>query len=374
MERLRQKELRAILEFLRGSYASLDLKAYQRYVVSALPMVVQGEIGSYREVKPQYVAVTEPPLETIPGGDHVVNWFITNHPRLPREHPIIAHRHRTHDPRAVKISDFLTQRQFHRLELYNEAFRPLRTEHLMAIALTLPPDAPVGIGVMRRRDFSERERLTLDLLRPHLTQAHWNAKAMDEMRRELAQVSQMVEKLPLGIIVLGRDGRVQRMTPRAQEMLARYFDIPVQPADRLPEVLERWVRHHEANVNRIDEVYPPRKPFLVEREGRRVQARLLTDPDQSLLLLKEQVTTPDPASLEPLGLTRREAEVLALVMQGKASTEIGAVLGIRPRTVAKHREHISSKLGLQTRSAAATYALEAVTLSPGDARATPMGK
>jgi len=370
MERLTQKDLRAILEFLQGVYASLDLKAYQHYVVSALRTVVYGEIGSYREVKPQYVALTEPPLETVPDGDQVVKWFVTNYSRLRVEHPIIAHRYRTHDPRAVKTSDFLTTQQFRRLELYNEAFRPLRAEHLMAIALTLPPHAPVGIGVMRRRDFSERERLSLDLLRPHLVQAYRNARAVDKMRRDLAQVSQVVENLPFGVIVLGPDGRVRRATPRAQAILAGYFDSASQPANRLPEALERWARHHEAAWGRIDDVYPPRKPFVVEREGSLLEARMVTDSGQRLLLLRERVTDLGPSSLQSLGLTRREAEVLALVIQGKTSAKIGAALGISPRTVAKHREHISDKLGVRTRSTAATYALEALTSSTGGIRAT----
>jgi len=153
-------------------------------------------------------------------------------------------------------------------------------------------------------------------------------------------------------------------------ILAGYFDSASQPANRLPEALERWARHHEAAWGRIDDVYPPRKPFVVEREGSLLEARMVTDSGQRVLLLRERVTDLGPSSLQCLGLTRREAEVLALVIQGKTSAKIGAVLGISPRTVAKHREHISDKLGVRTRSTAAIYALEALTSSTGGIRAT----
>ncbi len=63
------------------------------------------------------------------------------------------------------------------------------------------------------------------------------------------------------------------------------------------------------------------------------------------------------ASFEPLGLTRRETDVLQWVAEGKTNAEIGIILGMSPRTVQKHLEHIFEKLGVATRTAAATWAL-----------------
>lgn len=63
------------------------------------------------------------------------------------------------------------------------------------------------------------------------------------------------------------------------------------------------------------------------------------------------------ASFVALGLTRRETEVLQWVAAGKTNAEIGFLLGISSRTVQKHLEHIFEKLGVETRTAAATWAL-----------------
>ncbi len=59
------------------------------------------------------------------------------------------------------------------------------------------------------------------------------------------------------------------------------------------------------------------------------------------------------ASLEQYGLTPRETEVLSWVAKGKTNRDIGEILGMSPRTVNKHLEHIYVKLGVETRSAAA---------------------
>lgn len=51
-------------------------------------------------------------------------------------------------------------------------------------------------------------------------------------------------------------------------------------------------------------------------------------------------------------LTRREAEVMSWVARGKTNRDIADILGMSPRTVNKHLEHIFEKLGVETRTAA----------------------
>ena len=52
--------------------------------------------------------------------------------------------------------------------------------------------------------------------------------------------------------------------------------------------------------------------------------------------------------------TRREAEVLALVARGWTNRHIGHHLGITERTVRRHLENVNAKLGVSSRTAAAT--------------------
>ncbi|MET0349853.1 MAG: helix-turn-helix transcriptional regulator, partial [Rhizobacter sp.] len=55
-------------------------------------------------------------------------------------------------------------------------------------------------------------------------------------------------------------------------------------------------------------------------------------------------------------LTPRETEVLSWVAKGKTNRDVGEILGMSPRTVNKHLEHVFEKLGVETRAAAAALA------------------
>jgi DNA-binding NarL/FixJ family response regulator len=58
----------------------------------------------------------------------------------------------------------------------------------------------------------------------------------------------------------------------------------------------------------------------------------------------------------PLGLTRREREVLVLVFAGYTNAEIGAKLFISAKTIDHHVSAVLGKLGASTRQAPASQA------------------
>ena len=78
------------------------------------------------------------------------------------------------------------------------------------------------------------------------------------------------------------------------------------------------------------------------------------------LHLHESVdTAATPAASSPaasLGLTKREAEVLALVAEGRTNRQIGQALFITPKTASVHVSRILAKLGVAGRGEAAAIA------------------
>jgi DNA-binding CsgD family transcriptional regulator len=356
VERLRQRDLQVFLSYLREIYAHRDLESFAANIVSALPKVVSSEWTSYNEVNPQSQTITykmEPVPSDFPEGEQVFAQHI-------HEHPLIRHHQQTHNGQALKISDFLTQSQFHRLGLYNEFYRRLDVKHQMAIILPAPAPLVFGIAVNRSgQDFLERDRLLLNLLRPHLVQAYQNAESVTELRRDSALLRQALEESDLGVISLTNKGRVQFCTEQAQRWLSEYFE-PSRWADRLPESLQRWVEHQQSLLSKNDDVPPPRQPLILERSGKRLVVRLVEghSKDGRLLILEEQTFEFSEELLGPLGLTRREAQVLLWVARGKTDKEVAVLLYVSPRTVKKHLEHVYEKLGVNSRTEAVALALK----------------
>jgi two-component system, NarL family, response regulator LiaR len=70
-------------------------------------------------------------------------------------------------------------------------------------------------------------------------------------------------------------------------------------------------------------------------------------------------------SESPQALTERETDVLRLLAQGQANKQIARSLQIAEKTVKVHVSNILSKLGVQSRTQAALYAIRIGLVSPG---------
>jgi DNA-binding CsgD family transcriptional regulator len=68
-------------------------------------------------------------------------------------------------------------------------------------------------------------------------------------------------------------------------------------------------------------------------------------------------TVSDGPKFAARSLTPRERDVLDWVAAGKTNREVAEILGTSPRTVQKHLEHVFTKLGVETRTAAVMRAL-----------------
>lgn len=120
-----------------------------------------------------------------------------------------------------------------------------------------------------------------------------------------------------------------------------------------------------AQLSPVDSVESirPRIPLVIEREGKHIEFRLISNSVRNLLLVEEQKNSIDGCVLLWLRLTRRKAEVLTWVAEGKTNLEIAMILALSPRTVQKHMDHTMAKLGVEMRTAAARLAFQAAEAS-----------
>ncbi len=281
------------------------------------------------------------------------------------EHPIVQNMPQTLNG-AYKISDFLSPAELHRLEgFYQQYLCLLDLEEQITFFLPdtnstdlsyySPPKADLVNFALNRsqRNFTERDRLILNFLRPHLAQAYANIQYYKPLQQDLHQLQQSCNCL--GLIVLDAEISVQSIAPQAALWLKTYFTTSTS---HLPDHLRAWIKHQITNLTAPSELPTSCQPLRIQLADRELTIRLIIEQIGSryLLLLEEQPLNQSLA-LEILGLSQRETELLNWVMQGKDNQTIAKTMDITPGTVRKHLENLYRKLGVTSRAEAIAHTL-----------------
>jgi DNA-binding CsgD family transcriptional regulator len=399
MNRLSHGDLRGALRFLAACDAAGGLQTFALSVTSALPALIPAEVTVFAlaDLRAPTLQAVENPLVTST-ADLETFMRVTQQ----SSNPLMDHFGRSGDTEARRMSDFVSQRQFHDHPLYIDFYRQMRLEFILGCFLNNSPTAFDGITLNRdRRDFDERDRSVLTLIRPHLIQGYRTALAVDRMRADLALALQAIEIPGFGLIILSGNGRMHLTSGGASRLLASYFDARRQ-ATELPDALDRWVRHHSDVARDASRLPPLETPLVVERAGGRLVVRLVRVGRNTLLMLEEPDARPErqagPPALsaqeagvrleclrnevvnggdsglsglasrmtavlhEPTApatdhLTPHEVRLLRLLAAGHSYKSAAAALGSSVNTVAFHMKHIYGKLQVHSKSHAVAKAL-----------------
>ena len=195
-------------------YESCELDGFPRHVFAAVTPLLRCDFFSYNEFARDgtlKLCHCEPGLPAA-----ATEFLLALGPEFSKEHPTVSYIARTGSAQTFKITDFTTQRQWRQTRLYHEFFQPLECEYQMAFA------SPVGDGQValafncRRGDYSDEDRQLLELLRPHLMQAHANAQ-------NFTRVTTALQGTGGAFVSAGADGSILYATGEALRLLERYF-------------------------------------------------------------------------------------------------------------------------------------------------------
>ena len=179
-------------------------------------------------------------------------------------------------------------------------------------------------------------------------------RAHTQNARLASQTRSALDAFGHAMLVVDPDERILWQTPLARQWLDIYF--PAQAKSTLPPQVSPWLQRAVLARSAGEEA-----AALVIAQGTRRLIFALGEADEAVqwsVVLREEA---DDALVQSLmakhHLTQREAEVLHWVSAGKNNHEIGDILGTTPRAVDKHLEHVLTKLGVETRTAAAELAV-----------------
>ncbi|RCJ17653.1 hypothetical protein A6S26_30615 [Nostoc sp. ATCC 43529] len=369
MESLSHNDWQMILLFLQILYASCSIDKFPIQILTALPKLVGAEtfaIGSFKIrgtlFLPRFYAFPHPEVGM------AVESFTSQRQKF-FTHPVAKHYVKTLDGQALAISDFFSEREFQSREAFYAFFQSFGLKDQMAIHFELPSIANADrfhqgqdhlvLSINRdRRNFNERDRLILNLIRPHLQQAYQNIAAFTQVQEQLSQLNQATEQV--GLIALFLDGKVEWISQKAGELLHKYYPLSKLP-NSLPDILQRWINHQISLLKQSTEIPSPVHQLHLEHNGTQLKVKLNYHAALERVYLLLEEIQPNEFSvkyLEMLGLTKREAEVLFWVARDRSTQEISQQLGMSDRTVKKHLENVYKKFDVQSRLGAVMYALQ----------------
>jgi DNA-binding CsgD family transcriptional regulator len=318
----------AALEMASDWHAARDLDALAAAVLADLLQLVEADASGWNEYDHdtgKFRIELDPEMPLLQADMAKLERWAEQHPLL---------RALTADPLSppVAISDYLSQDEFHALELYRDFYSAHGIEYMVAFGVS--SDRLVGIALIRRlRDFTAEERRFLDVIRRHVTVAYAAVVARTEAANRLAQLERGLTGAGHGVVLADRS-RVVDSTELARDLVEEWFGPDGD--GRLPAALRgasAWPRTFER----------PDARLLVRR----------TPGSPAVLVFEEMRPVPDAGVVEASGLTERELDVLAAAALGRTARRTAELLGISPRTVEKHLENARAKLGAASRSEAA---------------------
>jgi DNA-binding CsgD family transcriptional regulator len=184
MEALHSRDLRAALEFVETAWAVADERAFTPETLSALNELIASDDIAYCDIDrvrrrellwvgvyEEYVGVDED------DEDVALFWRIVD------EHPLCHHQQAYADFSATRLSDVISRSRFVNSRVYAEYFRPfgIEAELEMGIARSRARTCNFLLG-RASGDFSLRDRVVLELVRPHLRRI----REMTELRRAVS--------------------------------------------------------------------------------------------------------------------------------------------------------------------------------------------
>jgi DNA-binding CsgD family transcriptional regulator len=114
------------------------------------------------------------------------------------DHPLVREHGRNPNAVTKRISDLLPSPAFRGTPLYNEYYRPLRIDDVMAVPLHVDHRFLVSFVLNRGgRGFTERDRELAEILRPHLANLYRLGVAVERAKEHPGEAAAEAAEVPL---------------------------------------------------------------------------------------------------------------------------------------------------------------------------------
>ena len=255
---------------------------------------------------------------------------------------------------VLAITDIMPYKQFEETEFYNDFLKKQNLYHELALALFHGDKMVGGIGLFKPKGerFSAQDIQRVKALSKFISALlHKNMELKRELQhKELYEVS--FSNSPVGMIIFNKELEIIYANSRSLLLGQNIFNKKVSEDELVNLIIKQLGNHwaaggYKALFSPALREYTARIITLTGKQGYEQKPTFL------LTITPETETSLDMTEHKnnaEYGLTKRELEIVPLVLRGMTNQEIGEELYITPVTVKAHLQRIFKKMGVSNRT------------------------
>jgi DNA-binding CsgD family transcriptional regulator/PAS domain-containing protein len=275
--------------------------------------------------------------------------------------------------RIARSHEVCSPEEFEQTEFYQGYFRPLNLFHVINVTVLQEGDISGHLSLARSKEvgiYTDEEKHLLGVLLPHLQRAFRISHLLDGLRLEREVMSQILDKVPQGALIVSRTGHLIFANRSAEQMLAHNDGLVLDRQGNLesPSANDHQQLHQligtAGHANALLSAQSGGVFQLQRPSGLRPLSLLIaplnhdlshdnyhqpsvlifiTDPEQ-------RMESMEAVLLRLYSLTPAEARLAAILVQGKSVAMAAAELHVTQNTARTHLKHIFEKTGAKRQS------------------------
>ena len=263
-------------------------------------------------------------------------------------------------------SMILSKGEWERTEVFNEFLGPHDAAWFLAAWIHKTPTKVTAVSIQAPRDrgpFNEKDAAVAQRFMPHLRRALDLKERLEVQQVHCASLHRILDDAPFGYVILNESGFVCEISNSALSSLQTADGLRRLPGGQFEIVDQIWRRlgalaHSERQGGPIDGLlHVPRKNQLplgiaVSRVPGAVKSWLGHSPTWLLFVFdpERRIKASVEILMQDLSVTRREAELAALLAEGQDIQSIARRLSISEHTARQHLKCIFMKTDIHSQA------------------------
>ena len=294
--------------------------------------------------------------------DHLIKHYTTLD-----ANPVMGLFDRCNVGSLFRISDYFSARQWERLDVAHDVFIPQSFHFSLCTTVAKDSRHVAPLSILRSKhqgDFADRELALFQSLMRHMVRALRAYEEIDALRQHREGLEDTLDFLGCGVVLLDATGEVMFLNSAARALIDRKDGLALERR-QLTAILEPDRSRLAALAGRAVAADPSIRRGGAMTLSRRVgmgplpclaipineasgRQHFCKAPAAMLIFRKDDARLGEQTeALKGIyGLSRRQAELVSLLLMGKSLPVIGRQLGISQETARTHLRRAFAKIGV----------------------------